>query len=252
MNEVQVRCKKYIAEVLSQRVELSEYINRATILLNVYQDNHVWDIMILINDDWFKYEFAHLHGDHFVVDDHKHEPPVFTRVKCYQWLQKNFIKRQPVALWIFQNAIIIQEQGELFQKIMTQQQQIFNKQLDSLVRRKYLELRGDRHSLRYRVLKPDEITNIILKANVVKLCFELLLLADGKPYPFKSPLSEYVRSHAKNGEEVFDIAVKFIATIDPEMTIALSDKLIEYVTSALHAHTIYSDDFLSKWWLFLD
>ncbi len=252
IDEIIVGCKKYISEILTKKVELEDYIDGSTILLNVYAK--VWDLMILLDNDLFKYEFTPLYSEHFVVDDHKHEPPIFSRVKSYKWLTENFAKRLPVALWIFQNIIVIQEKGNLFQQIITEQKDKFNQNFQGITKRKYLELRSDRHNLRRSAMMPNDMAmaNALLKANVVKLCFELSLLADGKPYPFRILLPDFAKNNATNGYEVFLLSQEFLATTDPEATILLSDKLIEYTVAALQKMKLYSEDFLLKWWLYLD
>ncbi len=251
MDDFKAAGQRYVDEILSQRSELSDYLDQATILLNVYANNQVWDIMILMDDDWFSYEFAHLYSEHFVVDDHDHVPPVFTRVKNWQWLRGDFARRRPTALWIFQNSLILRENGTTFQDIVSEQQKEFHKQLKCLIRRKYLELRTDRHGLRFRSVQ-ENIPNALLKANVVKVCFELLLLAEGKPYPFKAPLAEYARQQSEVGDKVFQLATEFLATNDPKTTISLSDQLIEMVSSVLLSRKLCTDRLLEQWWLFLD
>lgn len=253
MNKTIIRCKEYVTKVLSKQVELSDYIGESTILLNVYyEDDKVWDLMILLDDDWFKYEFAHLYGENFVVDDHEHKPPAFTRVKSYKWLRDDFAKRLHVALWIFQSAIVIQEKENLFRQVITEQKDNFCQNLHGTIKRKYLELRSDRHNLRHSVTRPDDMANTLLKANIVKLCFELSLLANGKPYPFRILLPDYAKNNTTNGNEIFILTQKFLAATNPEITILLSDKLIGYIVTVLQKTKLYSEDFLLKWWLYLD
>ncbi len=208
--------------------------------------------MILLGNDCFKYEFAHLYGEYFVVDDHKHDPLVFTRVKSYQWLAENFTKRLPVALWIFQNAIVLQKKENLFQRVVAEQKDNFYRNLQAIIKRKYLELRTDRHNLRYSAMRPEDMANALLKANIAKLCFELCLLASNKPYPPKILLPDYAKNSVINGNEVFLLAQKFLAATDPETIILLSDKLIERVVATLRETKFYSDELLLKWWLYLD
>ena len=246
------RCKVYVAKILAKKIELADYINESTILLNVYENNKLWDVMIIMDDDLYKYEFAHLNSEHFVVDDHKHDPLVFTRVKSYKWLNEDFAKRLPVALWIFQNAAIIQKSGRQFTQIIAEQEKILTKKIQALIKRKYLEMRGERHNLRYSVVRIDDMANILIKANIAKLCFELSLLASGKPYPFRMLLPEYAKDNVVNGEKLFCLTQKFLTTTDAKKIIVLSDKLIEFVIKRLQEKNYFSNDFLRRWWLYLD
>jgi hypothetical protein len=234
------------------RPELEEYLQQTTILLSSYEGNRVWDLMIFMDNEWFKYEFSHLYSDYFIVDDHDHDPPVFTRVKSYDWLEKNFSKRLPVALWIFENALVVQEHGTHFYQILAEQKKVFAKNLREIIRRKYIEMRGERHNLRYSAERPNDIANILLKSNIIKICFELSLLAEGKPYPFGILLPEYARSQSCFGNSIFEISSQFLAETNPKKTIALSDCLVEKVSSTLSATGNFSSDFLSRWWLYLE
>jgi hypothetical protein len=237
---------------LAHRTELEEYIEQVTILLNSYEGNRVWDLMILMDSERFKYEFAYLYSERFVVDDHDHDPPVFARVKSYTWLEENFSKRLPVALWIFKNAIVIQEHGNDLSRILDEQEDKFAKNIRRITRRKYIEMRGELHNLRYSAERPRDMANILLKSNIVKLCLELSLLAEGKPYPFGVLLAGYACSQSGFGKEIFDISNEFLVEIDPKKTVDLSDRLIEKVSSTLSKTGNFSSDFLSRWWLYLE
>ena len=252
MDNITRECKQYIEQSLACRNELEEYIEQSTILLNSYEGNRVWDLMILMDSDWFKYEFAYLYSEHFIVDDHNHDRSVFARVKSYAWLEENFNMRLPVALWLFQNATIIQEHKNDFSRIIAKQKERFTANLSKIIRRKYLEMRGERHNLRYSAERPDDMSNTLLKSNIVKLCFELSLLAEGKPYPFGILLPGYARSKSSFGGDIFAVSSHFLAEIDPKKTIELSDRLIEKVSSALNSTGNFSSDFLSRWWLYLE
>ncbi|MCU0678876.1 MAG: hypothetical protein MUC28_00300, partial [Planctomycetes bacterium] len=155
---------------MARKNELDEYIKQSTILLNSYEGNRVWDLIILLDSEWFKYEFAYLYSEHFIVDDHDHDPPVFARMKSYAWLEENFSKRLPVALWIFENASMIQEHGNDFSRILSEQREKFTSSLLGIIRRKYLGMRGERHNLRYSAERISDMANTLLKSNIVKLC----------------------------------------------------------------------------------
>jgi hypothetical protein len=245
-------CKRYITDILSSNPKLRDYIEESTILLNTYECDTVWDLMVLIEDNWFLYEFSHLYGEHFVLDDHKHDPPVFTRIKSYGWLTENFSKRLPVALWIFQNSIIIQEKEALFRRIISEQGNRLSQSIQDIIKRKYLELRGDRHNLRYSINRPDDMANALLKANIVKLCLELSLLANGKSYPFRALLPDHAKNDSVNGQKTFFLTQKFLAATDEKTVISLSDDLIEHVINVLRETGLYANDFLLRWWLYID
>ena len=229
-----------------------DYVGDSTILLSSYENNRVWDMMLLMDDELFNFEFSHLYSKHFVIDDHAHNPPVFLRVKNYNWLKDDFSKRLSVALWIFQNSLVIQEKDGAFSRILSEGNTDFRNNLPSIIRRKYLEMRGERHNLRYSAPRTGDIANVIVKGNIAKLCFELILLAEGKPHPFRILLPQYARKNSRNGEILFSLAQKFLAETDPGETILLSDEIIGCVANALRPMKLFERDFLDKWWLYMD
>jgi hypothetical protein len=252
MNDIVKRCRKYVQKDLTKQNGLDKYIKQSTILLYSYERNYIWDLLILMDNELFKNDFVFQFSENFIIDDHKHDPSVFVRVKNYSWLKDDFNKRLPVVLWIFENALVIQEYGNNFSQILYENKKLFTKKLFGIIKRKYLEMRGDRHNLRRSIKKSNDLASIILKSNIVKLCFELSLLAEGKAYPFRCFLPEYAKSRASFGNDIFIISNKFIAETDQNKIIDLSDCLIEKVSRALRLNGNFSKDFLDRWWLYLD
>lgn len=252
MDNIIKDCKQYIKKSLKSKKELNKYIKQSTILLYSYERNLVWDLMILMDNEQFEYEFVRLYGNNFIIDDHKHSPPVFTRIKNYTWLKEDFNKRLPVALWIFENATVIQECGNVFSQIISEQKKIFSDNLLSIIRRKYLEMRGERHNLRSSIKRPNNMANALIRSNIIKLCFELSLLAENKSYPFRAFLPEYARLNSSFGNDIFNISKLFLTETDQKITIELSDHLIEKVSLALSLSGNFSNDFLSRWWFYLE
>jgi hypothetical protein len=245
-------CEDYVNQTLSRKKELEGHLGKSTILLNSYRNNLIWDIMVLLDDEEFKQNFAPMYGETFAVDDHEHQPPVFTRVKCYNWLEGNFKQRLPIALWVFGNAGIVRQEGEWFSKFIAQQRKKFAANLPQITKGKYLEMRGERHNLRYIVREPDDISHLILKANIVKLCFELCLLAEGNPYPFKALLPSHAQAHSETGRLIFPLSQDFLRETNPTKVISLSDELIENISSMLRKTGWFSNEFLAVWWLQLE
>lgn len=248
---MEIMARRYITEVLSKTEELQEYINDATILLTGIDEGIVWDFMVLLKDDLFYYEFAKLYNESFVIDDHNHHPGVFTRVKSYKWLVEDFSRRRPIALWIFQKALVLQDPDNGFKKILCHQQKLFSDSIDDIISRKYMELRTERHNLRHALQKHREIASYIIKATIVKLALELCFLSEGKPFPWKKWLPETAQNTTTHGTMILKISEEFLKSPDHEKIIELSESLIQSVISFLKEKKYFSENFFSKWWLYL-
>ncbi|MFA5232535.1 MAG: hypothetical protein WC410_02620 [Candidatus Paceibacterota bacterium] len=232
--------------------ELEKYLCDASVFVTEYEDGQVYDVMVLIEDDNFINKFSFIYGPNFVVDKHVGGKDVFIRVKNYSWLEKDLSRRLPIALWILNNSTIIQEKGKKVTSMIGRYQNKFESFLEDIVRQKYLELRTERHNLRFSIRKKNnDIASIIIKSTIVKLCLEICLLLEKKPYPFKVLLPRVASEESKYGKEILDICKLFLESNDAEKSIILSDKLIKRLIDILVMDNSFPKDFLERWWLYL-
>jgi len=250
MNTEEVLARIYIENKLYKTQELAPYIKEASILWTENDPGLVWDLMILLPDDLFQ-KFSNQSGECFVVDDHDHTPWIFTRVKSFEWIKRDFEVRLPIALWIYQNSIVLQDKDGKFNEILQEQKKVFDRMIPEILRRKYLEFRAERHNLKHALERKNAIAITLIKATVVKLALEMSFLAEGKPYPYKKWLPLAVQFDTINGKKLLQISEDFLRVEDPSTTIELSDCLVEKVGTMLIKTQIFPVDFIQKWWLHL-
>jgi len=250
MNSEEILVRRYVENKLYKIPELASYIGEASILWTENDPGLVLDLMILLPNDLFR-TFSGHSGECFVVDDHDHTPWIFTRVKNFEWLKRDFGVRLPIALWIYQNSIVLQDRDRRFDEILQEQKRAFNKAILEILRRKYLEFRTERHNLRHALERKNAITVALIKATVVKLALEMSFLVEGKPYPYKKWLPLVVQSDTIDGKELFQISEDFLSVEDPLTTTELSDRLVEKVSAMLIKTQIFPVDFIQQWWLHL-
>jgi hypothetical protein len=243
--------KRYIQEVLGNAEPLKKYLSYSSIILIEEEENIVWDIMIFMPDDMFLNDFSKEWGDCFVLDDHSHEPWVFTRVKNYGWLADDFAKRLPIALWIFGNSDVIQDANGVFSALLEKKRDKFNRLVKNLIAVKYIELRSERHNLRHALQKERKIASRIIKATIAKVSLELCFLSEKKPYPYKKLLPERALIETINGREILSIVERFLESDDREEEVIISDGLIQKIIDILKLTGIFPNGFLEKWWLHL-
>lgn len=247
--------ERYVRKKLFAIEQIAPYLCDSSVIETGSDFGLVWDFLIIMPKEKFQANFVHRFGHTFVLDDHEQCPPVFTRFKCYEWLNRDFERRLPIALWIFQNACIIQDPNNTFREIVDHYQGLFNQKIPEIIRAKYLELRSERHNLRQTVslghLTPVEID--LMRGTVVKLAFEILLLASRLPYPYKRCLAEEVRKKIGiEGQKLLTLADTFLRETCGPGIIAKSDDLITMVIRALTRRKLFEKAFLNRWWEYLD
>src|SRR3989338_3465348 len=216
---------RYLEARLFVRTDLQPYLKVSSVVSVELDPEVVYDLMVLVPDHLFENDFGNKLGECFIVNDQEHSPPVFTRFKSYQWLRKDFSRRLPIALWIFSRAVVVQDPYNSFRKILLKHTALFERDLREIVHRKYIEFRSDRHNLRQAVYRHDRIAIDLIKANVVKLALEIILLTNGQPYPYRKWLpSEATR--LQEGPNLVGLCADFLKEADHEKVISLSDALV--------------------------
>jgi|SRR3989344_4884022 len=243
-----IEVRAYIQNILKTEVE-ERFLTSSAIILTEDDPKIVCDILVLVSNEKYQ-EFANRYGSHFVVNDHSGEYPVFTKFRNNDWMENDLKSRPPIALWIYQNSSVVQDpQGE-FAKLLDRYQLIFQKNLTSLIKRKYIELRTERHNLRQAIRKNRKMAISLIKATVVKLAMEISLLADNRPYPYKKWLPEDAKN-IPSGMALYPIAEAFLNEADGEKIITISEEIIARIQNVL-SKTCIPNDLLNRWWLYLE
>lgn len=237
----------YLRKKLSSSI-LGGYLHTASIALTVVEQEVVWDILLVLDDETFD-AFQVKYGSSFVVDDHEHLPPVFTKVKSLSWLQRDLASRPAIALWLYRNALVLNDPEDRFVTSVDLAWQNFQNSIPHLMRIKYLELRTERHNLRHIVGR--DIAFEIVKGNIAKLALELFLLVRGEPYPYKKRLPNVVKEHSEAGQCLYGVCESFLREGSLEKTIQISDALVASIRDMLAESGMFTDDFLDSWWLHL-
>ena len=249
---------EYLQFQLARKPELAGLLDDAVVVwyassafMDWYDPDLVRDLLIVLPNERFV-NFEADFGPNYVVDDHDVVPPVFVRFKSYEWLERDLLRRLPVALWIYQHARVLRDPQGKFANFLRTQSEAFKEQLPSILRRKYLEFRTDRHNLRHTVPASMGMATRLIKSSAVKLALELTLLAEGKPYPYKKWLFWAAEQETVQGREIVNLATRFWDETDKNQIIALSDQLVAKVASICVQSGFVPEDVTTRWWLHLD
>jgi len=247
---IELELKRYFFDKLLSITSLKEYLEVSSVVSVEIDQEIVYDLMVFVPDHLFNSRFKTQFGESFVVNDKEYSPPVFTRFKNYQWLRKDFSNRLPIALWIFRQAIVANDPCGRFKKIISDYSVVFARCVKDIIRRKYIEFRSDRHNLRQSVCHRDDLAINLLRANVVKIAIEILILANDQPYPYKKWLPFEAKKY-EGGSEIVQTCIKFIKEKDNQKVIVLSDDLVSKIVDTLARKNCFSLSFLNQWWLHL-
>jgi len=232
--------------------QISDYIEHSSILGISYSFEKVIDYMVYIEDDMFKFEFCHLYDKNFLIDKHLEGMDVFVRFKSMKWLENDLVKRPVIGLWILEHSVLLNSHGNILSGITKNARIKFDNTLIPRLKQKYLELRAERHNLRFLVQDKGNISNeLLVKATFVKLVWELLLLSNGYFFPFRAVLSSFGKDRIHNGDKIDKLCSSFLSVSGKEV-IDLSQILIEEVIDSMHERNKFPREFLEKWWLNLD
>lgn len=219
--------------------------------MDVYEAELVRDLMVLVHPDRYR-KLCDTYGSHFLIDDHQHVPPMFVRFNPFEWLEKDFRKRPAIAHWLYSHAIVLQDSSGYFAEVCTQEAVRFEASIPSLLKRKYLEMRSERHGLRSTFSQRNELGYALVQTTVCKLAAEVVYLAEGKPYPWKKWLFWALEKETVHGKQLLSIAKKFWTAADPRLVISASDELISFINSVLIQSGRIPRDVVERWWLYVD
>lgn len=142
-----------------------------------------WDFKILCSGEGAK-RFFEKHGTGFSHDDKRHNPEAFTLFKPLGFIDREFKESLPVGLWIYNKAIVLRDDENLFGKKLEKAQLRFLKLVPALVDHKYLRLRCTRHSLKAAQRRNDNVACRFLVSETSVKVMQLMHLLRGRPYPY--------------------------------------------------------------------
>lgn len=206
-----------------------------------------WDFKIFVDDDDYR-QFEETFGGKFALEDNDHEPPCFVLVRPVSFLNQEFKENLPIALWIYQNSKVLRDDNNQVHDYLGYQQKTFNAALEKLIHNKYLRLRCRRHALDNSILRGDNLTIELLKADVVIHGFELLHLINGKPFPYPKWLllsSEY--NFIDTHEDLLLKARSLMSSSADAQIIQASRSYVDNIIG-LMVDKGYDADLLKSWW----
>lgn len=247
MNHSEMAIRRYGLGLLETAI-LCPFRSVATVLCTANSPG-VWDFIVALPNVQFV-RFAKKHGVSAVIDDHDtpHGRSVFTRIVSQQWVKRDFGRRLPIALWVYMNALRVQECDKWLDNLICKGTFELEKRRLSDLRVKYLALRQERHNLRYAVRARYRAAIVLIKAAFFKLAVELIYTQEHRPYPYRFLLPIAAEFETEAGKTVLPLLTDFLEAEESQKIIELTDQIIAQLNNMLGVPQEIKD----QWWQHLE
>jgi hypothetical protein len=188
-------------------------------------------------------------NENFVFEDRKHTPNTFVLVRSFDFIDREFLRRPTIALWIYGGARIIRDDSNLFFRHMNAYKINFESSLPEQIRWEYLRLRAYRHSIDSASKRADILAINMLVQECIRSSLQIVNLIHKKPYPYLQWLHKVtIDEFGKDYPEFFASVNKLSMEIDVEKIKSFSRKLVADLINimAVKGHSRHK---LKRWWL---
>lgn len=155
----------------------------------------------------------------------------------------------PVALWIYQHAVVLQDPVATLGSALKAASRRFEEELGNLRCEHYYRFRQARNDLLPR-LTPQRLKVVLAmkRGETIREALRLAFLAEGKPYPYDKLLEPVAEMETSYGGHIVT-AVRALSTAREPETVEHAGKVLrDRVAFALQQGGV-SDQWLEQWWL---
>lgn len=164
-------------------------------------------------------------------------------------LAQEFRFELPVALWIYGNAVVLQDPAGMLEAAVHIGNQQFAAVLNDLRCEHYYRFRQARHDLLPRIAPQRQETVLAIKrGEAAREALRLAFLADGKCYPYDKLLEPVAERETRSGKHLVTAVHALIAARDAEVVAHAGKVLRDRVVFALQQGGV-SEQWLEQWWL---
>jgi hypothetical protein len=154
------------------------------------------------------------------IHDEAHQPLTDIKVRPQAWLRERLSGEDPVALWVYQRAVVVRGPADEFGRLLAAGLDRFRAEVaPGLVRRHYRDLRSGVTTGEVR----DDLARQIMLGKVLEAALVLPLLAAGEPYPYPKWQAWWLGTSHPLGAEI----VRLCGTVGEEATFGALRRLIE-------------------------
>lgn len=157
-----------------------------------------WDIHVLLADkDYAAYVKS---GQNPIIDDRKHNPPVFAQVRNRTWLLDRLQKNETAVLylWIYTHGLFIHDNLKV-KPLLDKQLAKFKADLPDLRKAHHIQFSVRRLDTASCAARGLAVATGINRAEMVKLALQTFSLIKSQPYPYGKWLAKHVKELSPAG-----------------------------------------------------
>jgi len=164
-------------------------------------------------------------------------------------LAREFQFELPVAVWVHQHAIVLQDPAGMLETALRAGTEAFDARLDNLRCEHYYRFRQARSDLLPRIMPRRQTTLMAIKrGEAIREALRLAFLAEGKPYPYDKWLEVMAERETRFGAGIVT-AVRALVSARELQTVERAGKVLrDRVAFALQQGGV-SEKWLEQWWL---
>lgn len=164
-------------------------------------------------------------------------------------LAQEFRFELPVALWIYEHAVVLQDPAGTLAQAVQAGAQRFADQLNELRCDHYYRFRQARNDMLPRIA-PQRLKTVLAmkRGETVREALRLAFLADGKCYPYDKLLEPVAERETQSGAHIVTAVRALVAAREPDAIDHAGKVLRDRVAFALQQGGV-SEKWLEQWWL---
>lgn len=164
-------------------------------------------------------------------------------------LAQEFRFELPVALWVYEHAVVLQDPAGTLEAAVQTGKQRFADVLNNLRCDHYYRFRQARNDM-LPCIAPQRLKTVlaIKRGETVREALRLAFLADGKCYPYDKLLEPVAERETQSGAHIVTAVRALVAAREPEAIAHAGKVLRDRVAFALQQGGV-SEKWLEQWWL---
>lgn len=166
------------------------------------------DIEFIVHDELYAHLVATSDGvQHLWVHDEAHRPLVDIKLRPLSWLQNRLSGYDPEVLWIYGQAVCIQDKDQLLPGLLEEAIAQFHSICPELLMKSYKDFRTGITISASR----ESLGEAIVKMRAIEAALVLPFLSQCKPYPYPKWKSTWLQRKHEQGNSIVALCEQWLA-----------------------------------------
>ena len=204
-----------------------------------------WDLHIILDNISYEH-YKKKYGEHHVIDDQQHQPKVFAQIRSISWLDirlQNIQNADCTYLWIYNNALLIQDNLHIEEKI-DEWNSFFKNNIEEILKYHFVTFAVRRLDAVSAIKRNTVIGTNISKIEMIKEALIIISLLHQYPYPYNKWMEKYVLQLGEDGEKCVELCKRCIFEINFES----NARVLKNFLVAEIKKQVCNLPWLDEWW----